>query len=310
LLRNIPKIGLVFFGAFALLPFFTDSPYILGVITMASLYAVWAMSWDIFSGYTGEINFGYAFFIGTAAFVGAIFGTRLGLTPWLSIAIGALTAMLLAFILGILTLRLRGPYFTIITMAINIAFSELALVLWKWTGGEEGIAGIEPLTDGPASDYYVTLIFSFVVFVVLVILSRSKHGHILIAIRENEDAAEASGINTIIYRVLMFGLSAFIAGIGGGLHIHIQMHASHDLLSLSLSTMILIMAIFGGMGTIIGPMFGAYCLSILSELLRNLAEYRMLIYTGILVLTIFYAPNGIFLRMKTLFSAILSKRKG
>ena len=299
--RHFPIICCVFFVGISIVPLFSQNPYILGILTMANLYAIWAMSWDIFSGYTGEVNFGHAFFIGVAGFSSAIIWQHFELKPWLTISIGSMVALSLAFIIGFLTLRLRGPYFAIITLALNIAFAELALILWKWTGGEEGIAGIEPLTPGPVWDFYVSLILSFLVFSFLWYLANSKFGKILISIRENEDAAEASGINSVIYRITTFSLAGFIAGIGGGFHVHIQMHASHDLLSVMLSALILIMTIFGGMGTIFGPLFGAYFLFILSELLRGIEEYRMLLFTIILLLTIFLAPNGLILKFREFF---------
>ncbi len=300
LIREIPKISWFFFGAIALLPLWVDSPYVLGVLAVANIYAVWVMSWDIFSGYTGEINFGHAFLIGIGGFTAALLNKRLGLAPGMTIPIACFVTLSFALIVGALTLRLRGPYFSIITVALNIALEEMALVFWPWTGGEEGIPNLSPLSSGPIWDFYITLIFTFVVFFCLFLLSISRYGQILIAIRENEDTAAASGINIAAYRIIIFGLRGLIAGIGGGMFIHIQMHAGYDLLSLMLSAMILIMAIFGGIGTVIGPLFGAYLLYTLNEGLRNIEEYRMFVFTSVLLLTLFFFPNGIFNRLNNL----------
>ena len=188
-----------------------------------------------------------------------------------------------------------------ITLALNLFISQLALILWKFTGGEEGIPGLDVLTESPLNDYYAALILCIASYLFLTLITRSKHGTILISIRENLDVAEACGINTTLYKVIAFGISASMAGAAGGFHVHLQMHASYDLLQVMLSSMILIMCLFGGIGSITGPLFGAYSIFLLNEMLREFSEYRMLIFTLILFFTILYIPNGIFITLKTKF---------
>jgi len=298
LYRKFSVSALLLFIILLSLPLFTNSFYIWQIITIASIYSVWAMSWDFFSGYTGQISFGHAFFIGVGGFFSAIINKRFGIDPWFTILMGTFVSGFLGLIVGILTLRLRGPYFAMITLALNLFISQLALILWKFTGGEEGIPGLDVLTESPLIDYYAALILCMACYLFLTLITKSKHGTILISIRENIDVAEACGVNTTLYKVIAFGISASIAGTAGGFHVHLQMHASYDLLQVMLSSMILIMCLFGGIGSITGPLFGAYSIFILNEMLRDLSEYRMLAFTLILFFTILYIPNGVFITLK------------
>jgi branched-chain amino acid transport system permease protein len=130
------------------------------------------------------------------------------------------------------------------------------------------------------------------VYVVLWTYAGSKHGHILKAIRADEDAAQSSGINTAYYKIEAFALSGFLGGIGGGLFAHSQMQVGPTMLSGYISIIVVLLAMIGGMGTIVGPLIGAIVLSLLNEYLRVIEEYRIVVYSGLLILFIYLAPEG------------------
>jgi branched-chain amino acid transport system permease protein len=252
------------------------------------------MSWDLFSGFTGEINFGHAVFIGIGSYVAGILNSELGVPPIFTIIFAAIITFIIAGMLGALTLRVKGPYFAIVTMAVNIIFSEVALVMWQWTRAEEGIPGLDCLTNSPMFDFYLSVFFTFVTFVCLMIVTRSKYGTILLSIRENDIVASASGINVTFYRIITFAVSGLIFGSSGAFFAHLNMHAGIENIELFLSATVLIMAIFGGIGTIAGPMLGAYCMILLSEYFRFIEEYRMLVYSAIILIVIFLLPQGVY----------------
>jgi branched-chain amino acid transport system permease protein len=276
-------------GAFAI---FSDNIFHIEIIKLAALYAIFAMSWDILTGYTHEVNFGFAFFIGGAGYLSGILNAQLGISPYLAVPLGALAAGISGVFIGYLTLRLKGPYFAMATLAFSAILFKLSFILFRFTGGEEGISGLESFTDDPVHDFFVVWGVTVAVYGVLWCYARSKHGTILKAIRADEDATQSAGINTAYYKTEAFALSGLMAGIGGGLFTHSQMHIGPTMLSGYISVIVVLLAMIGGMGTIVGPLLGAVGLSILNEVLRVVEEYRIIIYTGTLIFLIYIAPEG------------------
>jgi branched-chain amino acid transport system permease protein len=262
------------------------------ILTLAALYAIFAMSWDILTGYTHEVNFGFAFFIGGAGYLSGALNTIYSWPPVVAIPLAASAAGLTGVLIGYLTLRLKGPYFSMATLAFAGILYKLAFIFYNITGGEEGISGLQSLTSGPVGDFYVIWSVTVAVYFVLLLYSRSKHGIILKAIRADEDVTQSSGINTAYYKVEAFALSGFLAGIGGGLYAHAQMNIGPAMLSGSLSVLVVLLAMIGGMGTIVGPLLGGILLSLLNEVLRFVEAYRIVIYTGLLIVFIYLAPEG------------------
>ncbi len=290
-LRGQSPLGILVLLGMGVFPLLSDNIFHIEIIKLAALYAIFAMSWDILTGYTHEVNFGFAFFIGGAGYLSGILNARLGISPYLAVPLGALAAGVAGVFIGYLTLRLKGPYFSMATLAFSAILFKLSFILYPFTGGEEGI-GVEPFTDDPTHDLYVVWVVTVAVYVVLWMYARSKHGTILKAIRADEDATQSAGINTAYYKTEAFAISGFMAGIGGGLFAHSQMHIGPTMLSGYLSVIVVLLAMIGGMGTIVGPLLGAVCLSILNELLRVVETYRIIIYTGLLIFFIYVAPEG------------------
>ncbi|MGC8811210.1 MAG: branched-chain amino acid ABC transporter permease [bacterium] len=292
-LQIYPPAGFTILAALGIYPALSGSALHVEILLLAAIYAIFAMSWDILTGYTNEVNFGIAFFIGGAGYLSGACNVFLGWPPILSIPASAVAAGIAGILIGYLTLRLKGPYFAMATLAFAGILFKLAFILYKITGGEEGISGLQSLTSGPITDFYLIWIVMVGIYILLILYSRSKHGIILKAIRADEDVAQSSGINTAYYKVEAFALSGFLAGIGGALYAHAQMHIGPVMLSGSLSVIVVLLAMIGGMGTIVGPLLGGILLSFLNEALRIVEAYRIVIYTGLLIVFIYLAPQGL-----------------
>jgi branched-chain amino acid transport system permease protein len=306
LLRGQSPLGALVLLGMGVFPLLSDDIFQIEILKLAALYAIFAMSWDILTGYTNEVNFGFAFFIGGAGYISGILNVRLAISPYLAVPLGALAAGLAGILIGYLTLRLKGPYFSMATLAFAAILFKLSFILYQYTGGEEGISGVDTFTDSPVLDFFVVWAVTVVVYIVLSFYASSKHGTILKAIRADEDATKSSGLNTAYYKTEAFALSGLMAGIGGGLFTHSEMHIGPTMLSGYLSVLVVLLAMIGGMGTIVGPLVGAVCLSILNEWLRVVEEYRIIIYTGLLMFFIYIAPEGFFNLSRVKNSRVLS----
>lgn len=285
--------GVTILLALALVPLVIRDRYVLSVLTLASLYAAMAASWDVLSGYTGRENFGYALFVGTGAYAAALINTRLHLPLLPGIAAGGLLAGVCAVLIGVPALRLRGPYFALATLAAAGIMERLTLLLWPLTGGEDGVYQIQPLSLSANVTYGASLLFMAAVVLGLYAATRSSFGMVLRAIRANEPACQACGLNTTAYKVGALLLSALPAGLAGGLYAHVQEHVGPAVYSAELSVTVLIMAFVGGAGTIHGAAAGGFILTVLGESLRGFGPYRLLLYTAILLPVILYLPRGV-----------------
>src|SRR5699024_1379334 len=180
--------------------------------------------------------------------------------------------------------------FSLITMVLPLIMFQLVYTFRSVTGGEYGLSVTHSFSRQTL--FYITLIYMFVSVMVLLYISRSKIGEIFIAIREDESGCAALGNNVTFYKLLSFVISAVLSGFGGGLMAIYLRHIGPNVFDLWLSVTILIIGIVGGIGTIIGPFFAAYILTFLPELLRSTQQYQDLIFALILILSIFFLPNG------------------
>lgn len=302
--------GLAFFSFLVLIvPLILNDPYYLELLFLCHYYVVLACSWDLLSGFTGNINFGHAFFVGGAGFAGALLNLRVGYPPWLTLPIGGLVAAFCGLLVGAFTLRLRGPYFAAVTFCFGTLLYKWVMVSPRIFGSEEGLPGLTPLTDSPLGNYYFSAVYMVIVVFSLFIASKSSFGLILRSIGENERVSEGSGINTTYYKVVAFIVSAFMAGIAGAMYGHARMHVGPDMVHDSLSALVLMMAVVGGMGSIVGPIIGAYMLTLVNELLRFMGELRLLVYTSGVVLVILFAPKGLLEIFSQLLRHMIGLRK-
>jgi branched-chain amino acid transport system permease protein len=284
---------LLFFLSVLLLPVYSTDPYLLRILILTNIFAILAASWDLLSGFTGQMNFGHALFFGVGAYTAALLNLHTHIPPWGSIPLGALAAVLAGLVIGIPCLRLRGTYLALTTLAFPVILLGIVYAIPGVTGGELGISGIARLSGSRLGDYYVTSVLMLGLCTLMWKITDSNTGIIFHAIREDELAVRTAGINTTRYKLLAFCLSGFFAGISGGLYAHFMRIAGPSTLEVSMSFTVVIWAVFGGIVTIYGPVAGVFILFPLLEFLRFWPEYRTLLFAVIVLLILLYMPEGL-----------------
>lgn len=299
-LVQVNRTALLIGGAafFLVLPLFLNNYYI-DILSLAGLYAILAAGLNITVGYAGLLDLGYAAFYGVGAYLYGLLSTGIGLSFWIGLPLGGMIAAGFGVILGIITLRLRGDYLAIVTLGfVQIVY----LVFNNWdsvTNGPNGILNIgRPELPGfvfrqPIHFYYLVLFLLVLIVSAIYRLTHSQIGRAWIAIREDELAAAAMGINTTQMKVLAFALGAGIAGIAGVFFAAKYRFISPESFTFLESVRVLSMVVLGGMGSLPGAILGAVLLTILPELLRELASYRMLIFGAALVVMMIFRPQGL-----------------
>jgi branched-chain amino acid transport system permease protein len=285
--------GLVALGVLAVLPVLVGGSYLVGVLTVAAIYGIWAVSWDFMSGLTGRENFGHSLFIGVGAYAAGFLNVQMGLGPWWSLPASMILAMGFGLLLGFPTLRLKGPYFALAMLSAAVIMQRLMLIFWEHTGGEEGIQDITPLIKNHLHYYWFVLVVLGLTTWLLAWLARSRWGLILRAIKGDEATCMAAGLPITTYKIISLIISAAFAGLGGALYAHYQLQVSPQLFAVVTSITIITMVYVGGIGTIFGPVGGALLLTLMTEGLRNFGEWRLMIYSVLLILILFFLPNGV-----------------
>lgn len=261
--------------------------YYSGIMTMICINIILAVSLNLATGFLGQLVLGHAGFMAVGAYCAAIITMDAGLPFPVALLLGGLLAAIVGFVIGIPALRLKGDYLAIITLGFGEIIRVIILSL-DITGGAKGLSGI-PSSTSYTWVFWAAVIIVFVCFTFI----RSKQGRAVISIREDEVAAEASGINTTYYKMLAFVLAAFFAGIAGGLYAHHVGVLQPAKFNFNYSVEILVMVVLGGMGSISGSIIAAIILTILPEALRDFADYRMLLYSAILIIMMLFKPTGL-----------------
>lgn len=261
------------------------------ILTVIIINSILAVSLNLISGYTGQLSLGHATFMGLGAYAATLFTLNLQ-TPFLvSIVLGAVVAAFFGFVIGVPTLRLRGDYLAIATLGFGEITKNVLLNL-KITGGPMGLRGIPKVTN-----VYVAAAALILVIFSLGRIMNSRVGKSFIAIREDELAAEAMGINTTRFKILAFIIGAFYAGLAGGLYAFLFRYINPKDFGFMRSIEILCMVVLGGMGNTYGAVLGATIITILPEFLRSvspaIAQYRMVLYGLLLVIMMIVKPRGI-----------------
>ncbi|MBL6608951.1 MAG: branched-chain amino acid ABC transporter permease [Rhodobacteraceae bacterium] len=301
--KNALLFGLAFLVA-ALAPVGISSKFYLDVLTLIFFTAYIGQSWNILGGYAGQFSFGGVMFFGTGAYTSSILLITFGIPPIFGIFVAVLMGAFLGFLVGYLSFRsgLRGSYFALITLA----FAELLRVLAnsvEFTGGGVGLfltyaPGLKNLQFvSPTGFYYFSLFLLVISLAIALWLERSRFGAQLVAIRENEEAAEALGINTLkckLYAIMIMG------GMGGAAgtfyaqkYLYIDPPISY---SIALSVEMLLVSIVGGLGTVFGPLIGSVVLHVVNEVARHFIDtpgLSLIVYGVILIFIISYLPNGL-----------------
>lgn len=296
-------IAIVFFVVLFIFPLFTDRTYYLYVLTISNLLVIFAVSWDLLSGYSGQVNFGHALFFGVSAYSVALLNKYLGWQPWATIPVGTLIATGVGVLTCFPALRLRGPYLSLLTMAFPLMLLGLVMAFKGVTGGEFGIPGLPELAGTAVGEYYICLIVMTVSVLIMWKLTDAgskyvRTGLIFHAIREDEIAARASGINTINYKILAFVIGGFFCGLAGALYGHILGTVSIAYLSMVMSFKAIIFVVFGGIVSIYGAVVGVYTLQTLLQLLGAggttfIGKNQILIMAILVILVLLFMPEGV-----------------
>ncbi|PRR69389.1 branched-chain amino acid ABC transporter permease [Clostridium thermopalmarium] len=261
--------------------------YIMLNLVVIGINIILAVSLNLITGFTGQFSLGHAAFMSIGAYASAVATAKLGLPFSVSLLIGAAIATIAGIVIGIPTLRLKGDYLAIATLGFG-EIIKIVILNNEYLGGASGFNDIPQYTNW-------TWLFAMAAATIIIIKNfvESKSGRACIAIREDEIAAESVGINTTFYKVLAFGIGAFFAGIAGALYSGYFYFIKPDAFGFMKSIDILVIVVFGGMGSIMGSIMGAVVLSIISLLLQGFPELRMVIYSVILFLIMVYRPQGL-----------------
>jgi branched-chain amino acid transport system permease protein len=273
------------------------SGYLVTVLITIGIYIILALSLNMITGYAGQISLGHAAFMGIGAYTSALLYTKTGLGFWPAFLLAGLTAGLVGAILAIPCLRVREDFLAITTMGINFVVEAVFLYI-PFFGAGMGIGGINPPSLFGAEISKPGFLVLVLVVIGLVILAdrwlaRSWIGLAWAAIREDEEAAGAMGIDVVRFKVLAFTLGSAGAGFAGSLYAHFLTFVMPVNFGFAQSIVILSMVVFGGIGTLRGPIVGAIVLGALPEISRPAMEYRTLLYGVLLLLLMRYQPGGI-----------------
>lgn len=264
-------------------------PYDLQILGLICINIILTVSLNLVNGFTGQFSIGHAGFFGIGAYVSAYLTVFLNLPFFLAVLIAAAISGIVGTTIGLPALRLRGDYLAIATLGfgeiIRVVIQNIQVV-----GGSRGFSGIARETS-----FAATYIAAILTVIIIKNFIEGKHGRACIAIREDEIASESLGIPTTYYKVLAFTIGAIFAGLAGGLYVHYMQYIAPTATQIGFqkSIDILIMVVLGGMGSITGSIVAAVILTLLPELLRGFAEYRMIIYPIILIVTMVFRPRGL-----------------
>jgi len=296
------KILIVFLllAAAAVLPvFFKSSRYYLNLLNLAGIFIIFTYSLNFIHGYLGLISIGQAGFFAIGAYVTAGLTMAVGLNYFPALFLAGVASTLAGMVIGFPATRISGHYFVLITLGFG-EIVRLVILNWKEvTNGTNGVNNIPPPRLGPwvfdsrFSYYYLVLFVIVLTLLVTMSLRRSKYGRSMLALKVGELAAMAMGVNPLSHKLINFGLSAFFAGLAGGLYASYVGSISPEPFSVNLSVDVLTMLLVGGSGTIAGPVIGATFLVFLKEGLRFMKEYYMILYGAGIVLVMIFMPYGI-----------------
>jgi branched-chain amino acid transport system permease protein len=268
---RVHQLGGLLLVLLAVLPLFA-SDILLLKLTGAMFFAVFTISWDFVSGYTGYISFGHAVFFGASGYGSAILNAQYGMDPLVTIPIGILAAVVVGILIGVPALRLEGPYLSLLTLIAPLILLRIFVYFGEITGGQRGLIGVEKLSYDPLFNYYLGFAVLLIALVIALGFTRSNLGTIMKAISGDEEIVSASGLNPAKYKIVAFVISGGLGGIAGAVYVHTAAGSATPslLLSLLVSANVIIAAVIGGMGTITGAAIGGFAFYMVRDFLRNL----------------------------------------
>jgi branched-chain amino acid transport system permease protein len=281
-------------GVFLLLPLAVGQ-YWVYTLTIGFYYAILAASWSLLVGYVGRISFAQAAMAGLGGYASALSAQKLGLPIVAGLALGVLVAGALGYVIGRLTLRLHGAYLGLTTIAFGEILRITATAEHQLTEGSRGLPTTALIQGGtPVQYYYLFLAITAASLAVMWLLLRSRVGLFFQAIREDEDGAASLGVNVTTWKAVAFAISTAFAGLAGGLYAHFVQLITPSMMSLQEMGLILAMAVIGGFHNVIYAALGAVGLQVLLEGLRELGEWRLVIFGLLTIAILRFMPNGMF----------------
>jgi branched-chain amino acid transport system permease protein len=311
-MKHLPILTLILL--FAAVPWIFPSPFFLHLMIMVLMWTVLGAAWNILGGFAGQVSFGHATFLGAGAYTTMILYLKLGIAPWFGIIAGGSVAALIALPIGFICFRLRGPYFALSTLAVAEIVRLVALNWESLTAGPVGLLittlpqvsllGSPINWESKTPFYYIAVVIALAAVLATAVMSRTRMGAYLLAIREDIDSAEAIGINTVQVRVAALSLSAFLAGVAGGFYAMYLRYIDPDaVFAISLSVEMVFIAVVGGLTTVFGPLIGAIFLVTLGETFRERFLVGHLIFYGaFMMIAIRFMPEGIWGKLRLLLS--------
>ena len=291
-------------------PFVTRNPFYQHLMIMVLFWTLLGTAWNLLGGFAGQVSFGHAAFLGVGAYTTMLLYLKLGWSPWLGLILGGATGALVALPIGLICFRLRGPYFSLATLAVAEIIRLVALNWETLTAGPTGLLITQlpqlnwfgrPINwESKLPFYYIAVALALFAMGTTWLISRSRLGAYLLAIREDMDSAEAAGIDTTRTKVAAFAISAFIAGLAGGFYgLYFRYIDPDAVFAISTSVEMVFIAVVGGIATTAGPIVGAVFLVTISELFRERFQVGHLIFYGLLMMIVIrYMPDGIWGRLR------------
>jgi branched-chain amino acid transport system permease protein len=283
----------------AFIPLVVKGGYYLLILNIIAINGLVVLGLNLLIGFAGQISLGHAAFFGMGAYFSAIFTTTYNTPPWPTLVVVMVFTALVAYVMGVPTLRLEGHYLVMATLGFNIILYILMVQMDYWTGGPSGFAGIPPLhlgslpIEGDLHFYWLVWPFFLLIFIFSLNLVDSRVGRALRAIHENELVANSMGVNTERYKVIIFAISAAYGSMAGSLYAHYLSFISPKTFDIFYSIQIVTMVVVGGIGNLWGGLLGAAVLTALPEVLHAMRDYALLLYGVILMGALVFFPEGL-----------------
>ena len=306
--NNIARISAIAVLAVAALavPSVLKVPYFMHLIVLALIWVILAQGQNLIQGFVGYVSIAQAGFMGIGAYFSTLLTVNLGWSVWMTLWMAPLFTGLISILVGYPSLRVKGHYFAIVTLAYNMVIFTVLLTYSSLTGGEAGISGVPRPAEfsvfgwvfnfegrSNANFYTLVLLMAFLATGLCASILHSRVGRVLLAIRQNESLADAIGVSTWRYKLFAFVVSAGLAGLAGALYAHYIGFLNPEPFGVDQSLNAILAVILGGSGTLTGPVIGAFAVVFLPEYLRIADSYRLVTYGFILVVATIFLPRGL-----------------
>ena len=285
-----------------ILPLVLKNQYILHLIILVMMWAALGVSWNLLGGYTGQVSFGHAAFFGVGAYTACLLHTKLGVSLWAGFFFAGVAGALISIPVGAICLRLRGPYFALSVLALAEILRLITLHWKSFTEGAVGILLVIPVMETKIEYYYLILALGILIMLTTAYILKRRMGFYFVAIREDEDAAEALGIFTTRYKLFSLIISAFFTGMLGSFFAnYTQFIDPYIVFAIGeVSIAMVLVVVLGGIGTFWGPAIGALVVVLLSEGFRSFfSQASLLVYGALIIIVILFLPRGIAGSIKT-----------